>query len=575
MKIFKADERSFLTNGLGVIHPIKCIETKKKSLNGWSLSVEVPLSERELIVKDRILFAETKEKGGQPFRIGDPTIESMKVAFTADHVVFDSERYLLDDVRPTLLSSAAFLTYINGRTDSPSPYSMNANINKQATAYFVRKSLLEALKTAEELFGGVYDVDGFNITLKDHVGNMSDLVIAYGKNIESMTASEDWSGVCTKLLPEGPDGLLLPELYIEADMQYPVPYTRTVSFSFDSKKEDESDKTESEMIEELRTLAVQYVKDNQYPRFNYVVKADTEQGLCIGDTIPVKHPVATVNTEVLSYEYDLIQKRVKTLEFGNYSQDVKTVFTEFKQSIESARNLSQEQMDLINHLNKEGLIYIDDNEILILDRKPKESAKNVWRFGLGGIGFSSNGYAGPFETAMTMDGKINASMILTGILQSISIKGVSLECEDGMIGGWKISKNGLSSSFEKTFTYDYTGDDLLRIRGIIDESIKTTQDDYVKYDVDGDGAITGMDYVLVSKMVEGFYGKTWRYTAKFDPQNIGGIITVSVDRGGASTREQLTSISATAISNGTIAGMKETIVSMNERLLKLEQKVGV
>lgn len=61
-------------------------------------------------------------------------------------------------------------------------------------------------------------------------------------------------------------------------------------------------------------------------------------------------------------------------------------------------------------------MYIDDNEILILDTLPKENAKNVWRFGLGGIGFSSNGYEGPFETAITMDGKINADFITTGTM---------------------------------------------------------------------------------------------------------------------------------------------------------------
>ena len=35
----------------------------------------------------------------------------------------------------------------------------------------------------------------------------------------------------------------------------------------------------------------------------------------------------------------------------------------------------------------------------------------MWRFGLGGIGFSSNGYEGPFEVAITMDGQINADFI--------------------------------------------------------------------------------------------------------------------------------------------------------------------
>lgn len=80
---------------------------------------------------------------------------------------------------------------------------------------------------------------------------------------------------------------------------------------------------------------------------------------------------------------------------------------------------------MINSLNKNGYVYIDDNEILILDKLPKEQAKNVWRFGLGGIGFSSKGYEGPFETAITMDGQINAKFITTGTMAVARIEGLA------------------------------------------------------------------------------------------------------------------------------------------------------
>ncbi|WP_201288922.1 tail fiber domain-containing protein, partial [Erysipelothrix anatis] len=46
----------------------------------------------------------------------------------------------------------------------------------------------------------------------------------------------------------------------------------------------------------------------------------------------------------------------------------------------------------------------------------KENALNIWRFGLGGIGFSSNGYEGPFDFAFTQDGKFNASFISAGAI---------------------------------------------------------------------------------------------------------------------------------------------------------------
>ena len=55
-----------------------------------------------------------------------------------------------------------------------------------------------------------------------------------------------------------------------------------------------------------------------------------------------------------------------------------------------------------------------------------ENATNLWAFSASGIGHSNNGVDGPFEIAMTMDGKINASMILVGSLLADFIRGGTL-----------------------------------------------------------------------------------------------------------------------------------------------------
>ena len=61
-------------------------------------------------------------------------------------------------------------------------------------------------------------------------------------------------------------------------------------------------------------------------------------------------------------------------------------------------------------------------EILIMDTEDVETAVNVLRINLNGIGFSSSGYAGPYETAWTLDGHFNASFIDTGVLTANLIK---------------------------------------------------------------------------------------------------------------------------------------------------------
>jgi hypothetical protein len=46
----------------------------------------------------------------------------------------------------------------------------------------------------------------------------------------------------------------------------------------------------------------------------------------------------------------------------------------------------------------------------------------VWRWNIGGLGYSGSGYGGDYALALTPDGKINASRILSGELEGQYIK---------------------------------------------------------------------------------------------------------------------------------------------------------
>lgn len=433
IKIFDANDRDFSTAGNIIIEPTKCREFKKKSLNGWYIEVEIPINYKEYIEKDKLCVIKTKSKlNPQAFRIADNIkYTNRKISFTAEHVMFDARNYLLLDVRPTNLNGTNALNYINERTDNVSPFIMFSNIENVNTAYFIRKNLLEAWTTIEERWNGIFDADNWNISFLQSIGNDNGETIIYGKNMQSMEIYEDWSSVVTKLYPVGYDGLMLSEQYLESNIKYEVPYTRTIDFQTDLEQEEQ---TQENLISELRQKAQKYLDENKYPKVSYTTVSNINDNMEIGDTIQVLHPLVTIKTEVLEYEYDVISKKIKSLTFGNFSRDVKTKFDSIKSSIYSiSQTLSKQQItiknqtDLINSLNKNGYVYIDDNEILILDKLPKEEAKNVWRFGLGGIGFSSNGYEGPFETAITMDGQINAKFITTGTMSVARIEGLADE----------------------------------------------------------------------------------------------------------------------------------------------------
>lgn len=431
IKIFNANDRDFSTAGNIIIEPIKCRELKKKSLNGWYIEVEMSIKYKEYIEAGKLCVIKTKSKvNPQAFRIcADISYTSKKITFKAKHVMFDSEDYFLLDVRPTNLNGINVLNYINERTDNISPFKVYSNIDKIDTAYLIRKNLLEAWSVIEERWNGIFDADNWDIYFLKSVGNDNGENIIYGKNSQHVEVYEDWSNVVTKLYPIGYNGLMIPETFLESDIQYEKPYTRKIEFQTELEQEQQ---TEENLIQELRSKATQYIEENKYPKFSYTVKSDINQKLEIGDTIHVLHPIVDIVTEVLEYEYDNISEKIKSLTFGNFTRSVENKFISIKESINNTieKILKQEiainkQTNLIKTLNKNGYVYIDDNEILILDALPKENAKNVWRFGLGGLAFSSNGYEGPFEIAITMDGQINANFITAGTLSTDRIEGLS------------------------------------------------------------------------------------------------------------------------------------------------------
>lgn len=461
IKIFNATDTDFSTAGNIIINPLYCHEIKKKSLNGWYIDVEIPIKYKDYISKDKLCVVKTKSKlNPQAFRIAeDIKYTTKKIKFKAEHVMFDARKYVLLDVRPTNLNGLNGLKYINERTDKVSPFSISSNVENVNTTYLICKNLLEAWTISEEKWGGVFDADNWNISFNQKVGNDNGATIAYGKNMQGFEIYEDWSNVCTKVLPVGPNGLILPEEYIESEIQYETPYTKVKEFQTELENEEQ---TEENLTTELRRKAKEYLSANSVPQVSYTINSNIEQELEIGDIIKVLHPFVNIFTEVLEYEYDLISKKITSLTFGNYSRDVKTKFENIKDTINQInQTLSTQgvvinnQTNLINSLNKNGYVYIDNNEILILDTIPKENAKNIWRFGLGGIGFSSNGYEGPFKIAVTMDGQINANFITTGTLSVDRIEG--LESQIQLVVQKKITDGVNKVTTETGYTFDDNG----------------------------------------------------------------------------------------------------------------------
>lgn len=91
------------------------------------------------------------------------------------------------------------------------------------------------------------------------------------------------------------------------------------------------------------------------------------------------------------------------------------------------------------------------SEILIMDTDDISTAKNVWRWNSNGLGYSANGYGGPYTTAITMDGKIVADFITAGGMNAERItagtlQGVKIVATTGSIANWTMRNGVLVSS---------------------------------------------------------------------------------------------------------------------------------
>ena len=84
----------------------------------------------------------------------------------------------------------------------------------------------------------------------------------------------------------------------------------------------------------------------------------------------------------------------------------------------------------------------------VADNPDLQQAQKVWKFGLGGFGYSENGVDGPYETAVTADGSIVAMLVAAGIVTADMIQTGLLQSQDGstwinLDDGWFNFKNAL------------------------------------------------------------------------------------------------------------------------------------
>jgi phage minor structural protein len=360
IKVYEATETQFANNGIKIIKPSRA-QVFKEDNGEYYLELEASTSYIEWLQQNNIVRVNTPW-GEQGFRLNNPEISKDRLAFKAKHLFYDSERYLLTDAYPQNLNCADGLNWILERTVPENNFTAISDLTELKSARYVRRSLLESVLSHLELYGGHLYRNNLEIGIKSQIGADRGVTVQYGKNIEDLKAYEDWDSVVTKILPVGYNGVMLPEEFLTADIQYSIPYVKSVSFN-----PSENINTENilDVIEDLRTQAQAYLDVNKYPKVSYELKAHLDGIVDIGDTIKVIHSKMGIDlfTDVISLKYDCLTEKFNLIQFGNFRKTLKSIIKRLDAN-ETAIDARVEKGKIIASINvSEENIVISGNRI--------------------------------------------------------------------------------------------------------------------------------------------------------------------------------------------------------------------
>ena len=473
IKVYEPTERLFNHNGLKILHPLKA-EIYIEDNGDYYLELETGIEDLEYIQEGYIVRVNTRW-GEQGFRLTDPKRKNNRITVKGYHLWKDSSKYVIVNSYVDNKDCNDALDHLNRSCDAVTPFTTISDINLINSTRIVRKTFEEAIAVLVEKWGGHLYRDNWTIGIKKEIGMDRGAVIKYAKNSKTIEAKEDWSKVVTKMLPVGYDGITLPEIYLEADIQYETPYTKVVKFEQDIDQEDFRDEngnideeayTEA-LISDLRIQAEDYLKENKYFKCNYKVKAEIDGVVDLGDTITVQHERLGIDitTNVIALRYDAIRDKYIEVEFGNFKSKLKDLFkritADTSESIANANEVVKVKLeDELNDatsriwgtLGNSYVIY-EGNRILVVDALPKENATNVMMINAQGIGFSNTGINGTFSSAWLIDGTLDMQNINVINMTASLVKGGVFKVgsqlnEAGRIEIYNLA-NGLIGTFDE------------------------------------------------------------------------------------------------------------------------------
>ena len=464
--LYTANETDFSHCGIGALSEMTSCTVTEERNGAFECEFKYPV--------DGKLFAEIQESRivkAKPNEMSDPQLfriyASSKptngiVTYRAEHISYELSGYPVESVSVENATARAAMNAILNATLIAHCYTAQSDIELLKSTTIDRKSARAALGGVEgsvlSLWGGEFEFDNFTVKLHKARGRKTGIKIAYGKNITDIKQEASVAGVYTAVYPyakyttQPTDGQTEPE-EITVSLPEKILYSQKASKAAGErvciKDFSESFNGATEItVEQLRAKAQNWVETSGFdvPSVNITVAFENlwqspeyEQyallercGLC--DTVSVVFPALNISTtaKIIKTKYDVLNEKYLQITLGsaraNFADTVKDTSAAIEQTKQKIKQSSAKvEVDFkkaIDDATKAitgqsgGYVVLNPaknpQEILIMDAPAIAAAKRVWRWNSGGLGYSKNGYNGPFETAITQDGAIVADFITVG-----------------------------------------------------------------------------------------------------------------------------------------------------------------
>lgn len=372
IQIYKKKNTNFSKNGDSPIFPSSAVVNAE--LNGaWTLELEHPIDDRGIwkFIEEETVIKVPSFNGNQLFRVRKVEKSDSGIEAKAEPIFLDAKNdCFLTDVRPTGKNGQQALDIMCAANKK---YTAESNITRATTAYYQYRNLISAINGDDSnsfvnRWGGEILYDNHKVIINERVGGDYGVELLYGKNIKAdgLTEEIDMSDVVTRIYPKAYNGYKMSkDGYVDSPLigNYSTVKADAITFSDVKMREDAQEDDEKNGVivcdtqAELDNALIQKCRDQfaagiDKPKVSIsadmILLQDTDQykdykvleSVSLGDTIHCKHSKLGIMTDirVIALEYDCIQKRVTSVELGDFKSNYFDRVTSSTDRVESITN---------------------------------------------------------------------------------------------------------------------------------------------------------------------------------------------------------------------------------------------